>query len=170
MLSKWETFFLLILTLPILGHVVILPLMIDVAGRDAWISIFLSLPFAFLFALSIYFIKVKYSDKNIKEIFTIILGEKLGKALMFILMIYFLFITVISFSTFVDFVYILFLPDTPPIAIIIWFLIFIMYGSSRRMKGIALTAGVLAFVALTTGNTITLLDTQLKEWGHLEPV
>jgi spore germination protein KB len=170
MLSKWETLFLLILTLPILGHVVILPLIIDVVGRDAWISIFLSLPFAFLFALSIYLIKIKYKEKSIKEILTAILGKKLGKALIFILIVYFLFITGVSLSSFIDFVYILFLPETPPLVLIIWFLIFLMYGSSRRVRGIALTAGVLAFIALTTGNTITLLDTQLKEWSNLQPV
>jgi spore germination protein KB len=170
MLSKWETLFLLLLTLPILGHVVILPLMIDVAGRDAWISIFLSLPFAFLFALAIYFIKIKYRKLNVKKIFKAILGEKFGKVFIFILILYFLFITVVSLSSFIDFVYILFLPDTPPIALIIWFLIFIMYGASKRIKGIALTAGVLAFIALTTGNTITILDSPLKDWGNLKPV
>ncbi|GAB3804784.1 GerAB/ArcD/ProY family transporter [Virgibacillus kimchii] len=170
MLSKWETLFLIILTLPILGHVVILPLMIDVAGRDAWISIFLSLPFAFIYALSIYFIKVKYKDKNVKEIFTGILGKKLGKTLIFIFICYFLFITIVSFSTFIDFVHILFLPDTPPVVLIIWFLIFLLYGSLKGIKPIALTAGVLAFIAMTTGNTITLLDSQLKEWANLKPI
>src|SRR5690625_3217030 len=170
MISKWETLFLLIMTLPILGHVVVLPLMIDVVGRDAWISILLSLPFAFLYTLAIYYIKIKYSERNTKEIITELVGKLAGKIIIFILIVYFLFITIISFSTFVDFVYILFIPDTPFLAIIIWFLIFFMYGVSKGIKGIALTAGILTFIALITGHTITLLDSTLKDWGHLKPV
>src|SRR5690625_4083764 len=39
MVNKWETFFLMIMTVPIMGHVVILPLMFDISGRDGWISV-----------------------------------------------------------------------------------------------------------------------------------
>ncbi|XIH35886.1 hypothetical protein C1N70_26680 (plasmid) [Cytobacillus firmus] len=59
--------FLLVMTLPIMGHVVILPLMLDVAGRDAWISIFLSLPVAFTLAISIYRLRLKYPKQNISD-------------------------------------------------------------------------------------------------------
>ncbi len=170
MITKWETLFLLILTLPIMGHVVILPLMIDVVGRDAWISILLSLPFAFLYALAIYYIKIKYGEKNIREVLHDILGKKLSVVLHVVLIIYFLFIIIISFSSFIDFVYILFLPETPQIALIIWFLIFFMYGASKGIKRIALTAGALAFIAMITGHLITILDTRFKDWGQLKPI
>lgn len=170
MLTKWETLFLLLLTLPIMGHVVILPLMLDVAGRDAWISILLSLPFAFMYGFAIYFIKVKYHDKNIKEILTIILGKKLAKGFAFFLIVYFLFISVVTLSSFIDFVYILFLSETPPLALIIWFVIFFLYGAYKGIKRIALTAGILVFFNILVGFVITTLDSTLKEWGQLRPI
>lgn len=44
LLNRWESFFLILTTVPIMGHVIILPLMYDVTGRDSWISALLSFP------------------------------------------------------------------------------------------------------------------------------
>lgn len=74
MLSKWETLFLLIMIIAILGHVVITPLMIDIAGRDGWISIFLSLPLALFFAFAIYRLRLNYPDEDIFDIVKQTLG------------------------------------------------------------------------------------------------
>lgn len=83
---------------------------------------------------------------------------------------YFLFLTIFSFALLVDFVFIGFLPDTPRVVILIWFLIFFIYAAVKGIKRIALTAGVLAVISIFAGHSITLLDTKLKEWGELLPV
>ncbi|MBO0999656.1 endospore germination permease [Bacillus sp. SD075] len=170
MLTKWETFFLLAMTLPIMGHIVILPLMLDVAGRDAWISIFISLPVAFMFAIAIYRLRLKYPKQNISDMLHNLLGKPFGTLIMMVFIIYFLFLTVFSFALLVDFVYIAFLPETPRLAILVWFLIFFVYASIKGIKRIALTAGILAMIALVTGHTITLLDTRMKDWSQLQPI
>lgn len=170
MISKWESLFLLLLTLPILGHVVVLPIMLDVARRDVWISIFLSLPFALLFGWAIYQIKMKYREKEIHSFLEQVLGKWITKIFMVGFSFYFLFLTIFSFASYVDFVYILFIPETPTFAIVLWFMIFLIYAVIKGVKSIALTAGVLAFITMITGHTITLLDTPLKEWGLLKPV
>src|SRR5690625_3607787 len=110
MLTKWETLFLLLLAIPIMGHVTILPIMIDVAGRDVWMSILMSIPFGILFAIVIYRIKVHYSEKTLSHILIDILGKPLGYGLIVFFILYFLYITILSYSSLVDFVFILFLP------------------------------------------------------------
>lgn len=170
MLTKWETLFLLVMTLPIMGHVVILPLMLDVAGRDAWISIFLSLPVAFIFAISIYRLRLKYPKENISDMLHNLLGKFFGTMLTVVFIIYFLFLTIFSFALLVDFVYIAFLPETPLLAILVWFLIFFVYVAIKGMKRIALTAGVLSIIAMVSGHTVTLLDTRMKDWSELQPM
>lgn len=170
MLTKWETLFLIIMTLPIMGHVVILPLMLDVAGRDAWISILLSLPAAFAFAYAIYRLRLNHPDINLSEMLHLLLGKWFGRGIITLFILYFLFLTVLSFSALVDLVFIEFLPETPRIAIVIWFFIFFIYAATKGIKRIALTAGVLALIGLITGHTVTLMDTPKKEWSELQPL
>ncbi|MFD1706142.1 endospore germination permease [Siminovitchia sediminis] len=170
MLTKWETLFLIIMTLPIMGHVVILPLIIDVAGRDAWISVLLSLPAAFAFAFAIYRLRLNHPDLNISEMLYLLLGKWFGRIVSILFIIYFLFLTILSFSSLVDVVFIDFLPETPQIATAIWFLLFFIYAATKGIKRIALTAGVLTFIGLVTGHTVTLMDTPKKDWSELQPL
>lgn len=170
MLTKWQTLFLLVMTLPIMGHVVILPIMIDVAGRDIFISILISLPGAILFAFIIFRLRLNYPDATPKEMFTELLGRWGSILLRMLLILYFLFLTILSFAALVDFVYIGFFPETPIIALIIWFMIFFLYAVLKGYKQIALTAGILGVIGMLTGHTITLMDSQMKDWSEMFPL
>lgn len=170
MLTKWETLFLIIMTLPIMGHVVILPLMIDVAGKDAWISILISLPVALVFAYIIYRIRLNHPDFNISELLHFLIGKWFGGIVILLFVLYFLFLTILSFAALVDMVFIEFLPETPRIALIIWFLLFFIFAGTKGIKRIALTAGVLTIIGMVTGHTVTILDTPKKDWSELLPI
>lgn len=170
MLTKYEILFLLIMAIAVMGHVVITPLIIDVVGRDGWISILLSLPLAFMLSYSIYRLHSNFPGKDIFKIIYHLLGKFVGNIILAIFLLYFLFLATYSFALFINFVYIAFLPDTPRLAILIWFLIFFIYASTKGIKQIALTAGILAIIAMITGHTITLLDTRLKDWVELQPI
>lgn len=170
MLTKWETLFIITMTIPIMGHVIILPLMIDVAGRDTWLSILLSLPAAFTFVYVIYKLRLKYPDLEASGIASTLLGKWLGNAFNVLFVIYFIFLTILSFASLIDLVYIVYLPETPRLALILWFMIFFIYAAIKGIKRIALTAAVLTFIGVITGHTITLLDTPKKDWGELMPI
>ena len=169
MLNKWEVFFLIVIAMAVMGHVVITPLMLDIGGRDGWMSIFLALPFALLFAFVIYRLRLKYPDKDFIALSTHLLGKGGGFLLLVILLVYFLFLTAFSIALLIDFTYIAFLPETPEYAILIWFVIFLGYAAWKGIKAIALTAGVLTVIAMFAGHMITLLDTRLKDWGEMRP-
>lgn len=170
MITKWQTLFLLIMTLPIMGHVVILPLMFDVAGRDTFISIFISIPFALLFAYAIRRVRLYYPVHSAKDALYFLLGKWGSRISRFIFISYFLFLTIVSLATLVDFVYIGFFPDTPVPVLIIWFMIFFLYAATKGIKQIALTAGLVGLIAIVTGHTITLMDSKMKDWGELLPL
>lgn len=153
-----------------MGHVVILPILIDVAGRDAWISIVISLPIATLFAFTIYRLRTHYPNTIISELLLLLLGKWVGKITICVFIFYFSFLMVFSLASIIDLVVIVFLPDTPHIAILTWFWIFFIYAASKGIKRIALTSSVLAFITMITGHTVTLLDTEKKVWNHLLPL
>lgn len=170
LLTKWETLFLLLLTIPIMGHVVILPILLDVAGKDAWISILLTLPAAFMFAFGIYWLRKHYPNSGVSEILTTLLGKWTGSVVKVILIFYFTFLMILSLATLVDLIYIVFLPNTPRWAILGWFWIFFIYAAIKGIKKIALTAGILTFITMITGHTVTLLDSGKKDWNYMLPV
>lgn len=170
MLSKWETLFLLIKTLPIMGHVVILPLMLDVAGRDAWLSITAAIPFGLLIVWALFRLRSHHPELHGAELIQAAVGKPIGFVLNLIFICYFLFLTIISYAFLIDLVYIDFLPETPLWALIFFFFIFFIYATIKGMKRIALTAGVLAFIGMLTGHTITLMDSPLKDWSRLFPL
>ena len=169
MVSKWDTLFLFIMTLPIMGHVVILPIMLDVAGRDAWISILVSIPSAFALAYAIFRLRLRFPDLTIKEMLVRLLGKWFGSMVAIVLIVYFLFLTIVTFVALVDLTNIAFLPETPRVVIIAWFLIFFTYAAAKGIKRIALTAGVLALIGMITGHTVTLMDSAKKDWSQLKP-
>lgn len=169
MLSKWETLFLLVMTLPIMGHVVILPLLIDIAGRDAWISILLAFPIGLILSYLIFCIRKKYPNKKFKDWFYDALGKWVGTIVILILIVYFLFLTVISYSALINLIHVGFLTDTSRWALALWFLLFFVYTALKGVKRIALTAGILTFIGMITGHTVTLMDAGKKDWGYLLP-
>lgn len=144
--------------------------MLDVAGRDAWISISLSLPAAFIFTFAIYRLRIHYPHTEISEILVHLLGKWIGRVFIVILILYFSFLMVLSFAALVDLTFILFLPNTPIIAILAWFWIFFIYAAAKGIKRIALTASVLTIASIFTGHMVTLLDSGQKEWKHLLPI
>lgn len=170
MLTKWQTLYLIIMTLPIMGHVVILPLMLDVAGRDILLSIAISLPIAFLLAYTIFRLRLKHPTRTAREILLHLLGKGLGRCVIILFFLYFLFLTIFSFASLIDFVYIGFLPETPVIALIAFFLIFFLYASAKGFKRISLIAGLLTLIAVVAGHTITLMDSKFKDWNELLPL
>lgn len=170
MITKWGSLFLLIMTLPIMGHVIIQPLIFDVAGRDAWISVLLSLPGAFVFAYVVYHLRKKYPASNFQQTLYLLVGKFFGTLLLLPLFGYFLFISMLSLASLADMVNISFLPETPTWALAIWAMIFCLLAAKKGVKAISLTAGILSFIAMVTGHSVTLLSLPKKEWMHLKPI
>ncbi|WP_079507567.1 endospore germination permease [Mesobacillus jeotgali] len=119
---------------------------------------------------SIYRLRIHYPYTNISELLALLLGKWIGRISIFIFILYFSFLMVFSLASLIDLVAIVFLPDTPVIAILTWFWIFFIYAATKGIKRIALTASVLAFITMFTGHTVTVLDSGQKKWNNLLPI
>ena len=169
-MNRWETLFLLIMTLPIMGHVVILLLLLDVAGRDSWISVILSLPIAFLFAWWIYRLRTKYAGYNFPDIIKAIVGKGMGWAILLLFTLYFLCLSAFSIAALADLTRVAFLPETPVLAISSWAMLFCFYAAKQGVKKISHIACVLGVIAMFTGHSITLLSTPKKDFFNITPI
>ncbi|MDQ0339856.1 hypothetical protein J2S00_002649 [Caldalkalibacillus uzonensis] len=132
MLTKWETLFLLFMTLAIMGHVVILPPLYDVAGRDAWISALFSFPVGVLFVWAIYRLRLLFSGYDFPTISSTLLSKPVGTGLIFVLDAYYLFLSGYSAAALAEMINIGFLPETPVSALVLWLMLFCLYAANKR--------------------------------------
>src|SRR5699024_5562315 len=105
-----------------------------------------------------------------QEILFHLVGKWGGRLINLIFIMYFLFLTILSFTALIDFVYVGFLPETPIIALIIWFLIFFLYSSSKGFKTIALTAIILALFSIFLWLIVFFMDLNKKDWSEMFPL
>lgn len=113
MVKKWETLFLIVMTLPIMGHVVLLPLTLDVAGRDGWVSVFFALPVGILVAYAIFRVRLRFPGQDFTGFASVLCTKPLGILLQLLFAVYLLFLCSLSISSLADMTKIAFLPETP---------------------------------------------------------
>ena len=169
MANKWQTFFLIVLTLPIMGHVVLLPLVIELAGRDSWLSALFSFPIGCLFVYGIYKLRLKYSKNSVHDSLIHLIGPVITKVTISLFFIYFLFLASLSLAAVIDMIHAAFLQVTPLIVLILVFLFLSMYGARKSVKGIALTAGILFFTVMLTGHSISFVNFPERDLFELLP-
>lgn len=169
MVNKWQGFFLLAMTLPIMGHVVLLPFAIDLAGRDSWMSALLSFPIGCLFMYGIYKFRLMYTKKYVHDSLNDLLGTAISKAIMVVFFIYFFFLAALSLAAVVEMVRAGFLVATPLFVLTLIFLLLSMYGSRKTVKGLALTATILFFMVMLTGHSITFINFPERDLYDLLP-
>lgn len=170
MVTKWETFYLLVVTLPIMGHVVLLPMVINIAGRDSWMSSLIAFMIGIIYVWILYHLRSMYPKGSVRKSINLMLGNLMARLTFLTLMIYFIFLTALSISSLVDMVNVVFLPETPLWALIISFLILSMYGATKDVKGIALTAGIVLFVVMFTGHSITFINFRDRDLFDILPL
>lgn len=170
MVNKWGMFFLLLMTLPIMGHVVILPLMLDVAGRDGWMSILIAVPFGILFAWAIYRLRLNCAASDFMTAFQAQAGGWLAYPLRILLIVYLLFLSAFSLACITDMVHIAFLPDSPIWVLVAWFMLFCFYAVLKGVRSISLIGTMLGIIGMITGHSVTAMATPRKDIANMLPM
>ena len=167
-LETWDTMGLLYMTLPIMGHVVLARTLILSVGRDTWISSLLALPVGCLTVFLIWFILRRPNGEWAR--LPTVLGGVIYNFLRWLLVGYFLFLTITTVIFLVALIHAVFLPQTPVWAITIWFGLFAYYAAAKGINAIARTAVILGIISFVLGYSVTAMSTPLKHWEELKPL
>lgn len=168
--TAWETFFAMVMTLPIMGHEVMVPFLLQTAGRDAWLSVLVSLPIALLMIIAIWRIKLQVRSTPFRQWMKQQFGPMISHALVIVMGLYLFFLSCSSIAFLSDFIKINFYPDTPLIALIVFFSAGCFYGILKGSNIILSTTIILGFSTLITGLSITFIVTPLKDFRNLLPI
>jgi len=168
--TPWETFFALIMTLPIMGHEVMLPFLLQTAGRDAWISVLVSLPIALLMIIAIWRVKLQVQTTPLQQWMKEQFGPLISYPLVIVMALYLLFLSCSSIAFLSDFIKVNFYSDTPLIALIVFFSLGCFYAILKRPNVILRTAIILGILSMVTGISVTFLSTPMKDFRNLQPI
>ncbi|MGG6310239.1 GerAB/ArcD/ProY family transporter [Paenibacillus macerans] len=160
----------LMLTIGITNHVFIIPALLQIAKRDAWISVLLgALPFALLLCL------ILYASSRIGTMaLPDLIRHRFGRfpAFLFQCLITAFFFATAWFSLFdtIMWMKVTFLPYTPILATSTVLMLLCLAGALKGMKTIAITSGILLPFVVLLGFYVAIVNVEFKDYSLLFPV
>lgn len=167
--SRVQIFFLLIMFIGISNHVILLPHLLQVAHRDAWLSALIG--YFLLILWSFLLVVIMKKAKNQK--YSIWLKKRIGgpatSVLLVLLSIYISIIALITFNDLVNTVQIYFLQDTSIWVIGFVFLIVCIWSAGTNLKTIVYSALLLVPFVLILGDFVAIATFDEKNYSFIFP-
>lgn len=168
-LKPSHVFYLTFMNYSIL-NLLLLPQMLQTAGRDIWISTLLSALLGLAMSLLLWWGERRKPGKTLFELLEKRLS-RVGRIAFFAAMgVYLLAVIIITTTYLAEFVSIGFIQETPFWVIVASFSISVMYPLRKGLGALANLAGVLTFATAISGTTMSLAISSHRDWSNLLPV
>ncbi|MDE5415083.1 GerAB/ArcD/ProY family transporter [Alkalihalobacterium chitinilyticum] len=169
--SRIQIVFVLLLFIGISNHVLIIPHLLGVAKRDAWICVLISYIILLLWGKILSSIFKRNPER-------VPLGDwvhsRAGKGVSnIILLLFFLYIIIIGFISFYDLVVsvkIYFLPLTPTGYLVIPFLFLCIWAATTSLKTIVYTSAFILPIVWALGHFVAITTMDKKDYSFLFPL
>lgn len=161
---------IIMLSTGLLNHVIIIPLMLDAAKRDAWISVLLACACALVWIFILHFGITRIKGQHLFELLSKAYHPIVGRSLAAVACIYLFVICMLTTRDTVYWIHLTFSPETP---IVVFTLIFLLISATNAFLGIhslANTAGILLPFVVFLGFFVMLSNTPHKDYSLLKPI
>ncbi|MFG6496568.1 endospore germination permease [Fictibacillus sp. UD] len=163
-------YFLLILSSGLVNHVLIIPVILSASGRDAWISILLSLiPYIF-FILLIGSVLKKLGNQNLLDFIKKQLGPVPFYLLSGVFILYFFLNATITFRDTITWTKTNYLMDSPPLVLCILLGLLCFIGTYKGIQELSIVAMIVLPLVVTFGFFIAIGNIQHKDYSMLLPI
>lgn len=162
--------FILLLSVGLLNHVIIIPVLLDVSRRDAWLSVVLSAAlFIPVFAVIGFIIQRVGTDRSLLNW----LGQRYGRWLSVlvgaIVSINLFLSAYVTGRDMTNWINASFLPQTPPVVIIFTFIGLTYYLANRGIRTIAYSSAILLPIVVLLGEFVMTFNFSRKDYTLLLP-
>lgn len=169
--SRLQLSFVLLLFIGISNHVLILPHLLGIAKRDAWICILIG--YAILILWAVIFTLIFSKNKERVHLLTWLklrTGNLISYVIMFLFLLYILVISFISLFDLIQTMHIYFLPMTSTWVIILPFLLLCIWAASAGLKTIVYTSAVVLPIVWMLGYFVAFTTMEEKDYSYLFPI
>ncbi|WHX27809.1 endospore germination permease [Virgibacillus halodenitrificans] len=167
--SRFQLFFLIILYVGISNHVILLPHLISVSNRDAWIASLIAYFFLLVWGIILKFI-LKSMNRNSLLVWS---QKKMGRVITYTLLSLFSFYIVITslitFNDLVNTIQIYFLPRTPILFTGLAFLLLSVCIAYKNLKTLVYLSLILSPMVIILGVFVALSTMGGKDYSLLFP-
>ncbi|RAR43473.1 endospore germination permease [Paenibacillus sp. MDMC362] len=165
-----QAFMIMMLTAGLTNHVMIIPVLLEKSGRDAWITILVSAVLFLPWVLLIYGIINKIGNRSIKQA----LDESSGRGFRLLMMsmsgLYFFAFAFYTLKEVIDWTKSSFMIQTPVIATALILMVLCLVTVNHGIKTIGVSAGILLPFVVLLGIFVSLSNVKVKNYNYLLPV
>ncbi|UUZ93298.1 endospore germination permease [Paenibacillus sp. P25] len=169
-ITMLQTAYLLMLSNGISSHVIVLPILLQTAGRDAWISVVCSAVPLVIWIILLYSIAKSMQGQSFADWLRQKLPVPVAWALTGFFAMYLYAIAFISLKDTVNWTKTAYLPNTPLFVLSVSFGILCIFASGAGIRALAVTAGILLPFVLLLGLFVMTVNFQFKDYSLLLPL
>lgn len=169
-LSFTQIVVILLLTNGLMNHVIVIPMMLDVARRDAWISVLLSGALYLLWIGILYFVYQKTQKEHLLHWIKNRFGTGVYIPIALLLCLYCFLNATMTMEDTITWISLSFAPETPLIAHAFIFAGFCLINALLGIRSIAMTSSILLPLVVFLGFFVMSTNFQHKDYSFLLPI
>ncbi|MBM7095446.1 endospore germination permease [Bacillus sp. H-16] len=169
-INVFHTLALFITSIGLLNHVIILPPLVETAGRDGWISIILANAIALLWVYIIVFINKKSNQKNIYKWLIDHAGSVTANIVVFVLILFLLSLAAVTLNDLVTWTKVSYLPETPKLILVITYILLCFCTAVTNIRTLAILNILLLPIIIIFGIFVASVNIPVKDYSLLTPV
>ncbi|MBE9915879.1 endospore germination permease [Paenibacillus donghaensis] len=169
-ISFLQSIMIMMLSTGLLNHVIVIPILLDAANRDAWISALLACALSLVWIIVLHFGITKLNQKHLFQYLAKAYHPALSWILAFFAGIYLFAICLLTTRDTVYWIHLTFSPETPVLVLVLVFLLISALNAYFGIHSIANTAGVLLPAVVVLGFFVMLSNTPHKDYTLLKPI
>lgn len=169
-ISILETYFILLLALGITNHVILIPLLLQTAGRDAWMGVILTTVLQLVWLYIFYIIIKRTNQKSITLWFKERFGSIVGWIFLIITTCYFFIMALVMLRETTTWIKVTYLPQTPKFFVSIVVVLLCVYVTYNGIRSIAIISGILLPFVWILGHFVAVTNLQYKDYSLLTPL
>ncbi|BBI33714.1 endospore germination permease [Cohnella abietis] len=165
-----QTMMLFTLAIGITNHVIIVPLILNAAHRDSWISAFMAIPPLIIWTIIVFFVMRLTNQKSLYDWFKAHYNPLIAWLVIvpiIVFLIFILFVTVRDTSSWTKVSY---LPKTPYPITVSLFVLTSFFAAMAGLRTITIAAGLLLPAVILFGFFVMSVNFQFKDYSYLTPI
>lgn len=159
-----------VLSVGMMNHVLVIPKILDVSGRDSWISILLTLILFIPVFLVIAYIIRKTGQRPITQWLTEHYGRWLSVLFSLIVVGVLISSIIVTTKDFTSWTNSSYMPQTPQSIIVLSFLAIALYTAMKGIHTLVIAAGFLLPIIVLLGEFVMVANFQFKDYSLLFPI